>query len=248
MADSFPFASRNTNTRCGMTIVKQTFFWYRSVWFCWFWTLNLCVSGGDWHNLQWRYACVWSVVWLALPLLTLKILWNIQITSQHCHIIYSPQVSIFYVYTVLSLSNIAITMPKIWYTEPKTPILCWLQQPIAYKNPWTYSKLIRNTLNPWWVEGLGCQACVETWRWDASIIWWDQWSCTTDQTHTYCHCKLCQLPPEIHKFRVQDQQNQTDQYQKMVCSTIIILHLVFVFLEVNGKESDPQLGSRIQNV
>ena len=63
-SDSFPFTSRNTNTRCGMTIVEQTFFWYQSVWFCWFWTLNLCVSGGDWHNLQWWYACVWSVVQL----------------------------------------------------------------------------------------------------------------------------------------------------------------------------------------
>ena len=60
----------------------------------------------------------------------------------------------------------------------------------------------------------------------------------TDQTHAYRHCKLCQSPPETHKFKVQNQQNQTDRYQKKVCLTIVIPHLVFVFLEANGKESD----------
>ena len=48
--------------------------------------------------------------------------------------------------------------------------------------------------------------------------------------------------PETHKFKVQDQQNQTDQYQ---CSTIVIPHLVFMFLEVNGKESAADTPIRI---
>ena len=65
---------------------------------------------------------------------------------------------------------------------------------------------------------------------------------TTDQTHAYHHCKLCQSPPETHKFKVQDQQNQTNQYQ---CSTIVIPHLVFMFLEVNGKESAADTPIRI---